>query len=193
MSPEVVKRAVPCVIRIPIISGRDAEREVRERCSVFQTVQGEARIRASKPLHSAVLSGRGTLVGVEPTRTLARIPNTMSQHAQAIPARRDAHRVSAMTPLFCEKVVLGMLVIKVDRKLEMPAPRRPPRILCEILERGGRTGHGQRQARHKTDATPHAAPAEGFRTVISCRWWRIETVKKSHREAPLALLGVLRS
>lgn len=53
----------------------------------------------------------------------------ISQQAQARPARRDAHRVRAITPLFWEKVVLGMLVPRAARKLEIPSPRRPPRIL----------------------------------------------------------------
>ena len=46
---------------------------------------------------------------------LARTPKKMSQHPHATPAFLDAHLVSAMTPLFCEKVVFGGLVKSVAR------------------------------------------------------------------------------
>ena len=38
---------------------------------------------------------------------MPRTPKRISQNAQEKPADRDAHCVSAMMPLFCEKVVLG--------------------------------------------------------------------------------------
>ena len=58
--------------------------------------------------------------------TLARTPKKMSQMPQATPALLDAHLVSAMTPLFCEKVVLGMPVPRAARKEQTPSERRPP-------------------------------------------------------------------
>ena len=58
--------------------------------------------------------------------TLARMPKKMSQHPHATPALLDAHLVSAMTPLFCEKVVLGMPVPRAARKEQTPSERRPP-------------------------------------------------------------------
>ena len=39
--------------------------------------------------------------------SLSKQPRTMSQKQQAMPAAREAQRVMAITPLFCEKVVLG--------------------------------------------------------------------------------------
>ena len=36
-----------------------------------------------------------------------KMPRQMSQKAHEKPAEREAHLVSAMRPLFCEKVVLG--------------------------------------------------------------------------------------
>ena len=68
------------------------------------------------------------------------MPNTISHTAQATPALRDAQRVRAMTPLFWLNVVLGMLVQSAEMKLEMPSPRRPPRILWP--GRGGGGGGG---------------------------------------------------
>ena len=57
---------------------------------------------------------------------LARTPKRMSQHPHATPALLDAHLVSAMTPLFCEKVVLGMPVPRAARNEQTPSERRPP-------------------------------------------------------------------
>mmetsp|Transcript_15351 Transcript_15351/g.31689 ORF Transcript_15351/g.31689 Transcript_15351/m.31689 type:complete len:224 (+) Transcript_15351:257-928(+) len=57
---------------------------------------------------------------------LPKTPKKMSQHPQAYPARRLAHLVKAMTPLFWEKVVLGMVVKKPDNKLLMASDVKPP-------------------------------------------------------------------
>ena len=46
---------------------------------------------------------------------LPKTPKRISQNAHAKPAARDAHCVSLMTPLFCEKVVFGGLVKSVAR------------------------------------------------------------------------------
>lgn len=48
------------------------------------------------------------------------IPIMMSQKPVAIPALREAHLVIAITPLFCENVVFGMLV-NSDASIEQMA------------------------------------------------------------------------
>merc|ERR1711970_1214727 len=57
---------------------------------------------------------------------LARMPKNMSQMPAAVPARLEAHLVSAMTPLFWEKVVLGMPVAMAEKKEQTPSESRPP-------------------------------------------------------------------
>mmetsp|Transcript_117481 Transcript_117481/g.332874 ORF Transcript_117481/g.332874 Transcript_117481/m.332874 type:complete len:271 (-) Transcript_117481:884-1696(-) len=57
---------------------------------------------------------------------LATTPRKRSQQPHATPARRDAHFVSEMTPLFCENVVLGMPVARAARNEQIPSERRPP-------------------------------------------------------------------
>ena len=63
---------------------------------------------------------------------LPRTPKRISQNAQEKPADRDAHCVSEMTPLFCEKVVLGGLVKRQARNELTPSARSPPWICVEI-------------------------------------------------------------
>ena len=46
---------------------------------------------------------------------------------QAMPAAREAQRVMAMTPLFCEKVVLGGEVMSTAMMLFKPSAKRPTR------------------------------------------------------------------
>ena len=46
--------------------------------------------------------------------------------AAARPAWRDAQRVREITPLFCEKVVLGILVQSAEMNDAMPSFSRPP-------------------------------------------------------------------
>mmetsp|Transcript_11358 Transcript_11358/g.13432 ORF Transcript_11358/g.13432 Transcript_11358/m.13432 type:complete len:201 (+) Transcript_11358:716-1318(+) len=58
--------------------------------------------------------------------TLAKTPMSRSQIPQQTPARREAHLVSAMTPLFWLKVVLGMPVPSADRMEQMPSDSSPP-------------------------------------------------------------------
>lgn len=53
--------------------------------------------------------------------TLARTPKAMSQMPQAMPAQREAHRVSAITPLFCAKVVLGSVIAMAPKNELQPA------------------------------------------------------------------------
>lgn len=50
----------------------------------------------------------------------------MSQPAHARPAARLAQRVSEMTPLFCEKVVFGGVVMSVARSELTPSQSSPP-------------------------------------------------------------------
>lgn len=50
-------------------------------------------------------------------------------YQQKYPALRLAHRVRAMTPLFCAKVVIGVTVIRAARTLLKPSARSPPWIL----------------------------------------------------------------
>ena len=57
---------------------------------------------------------------------LPKTPNNISQKAHEKPADRDAHCVSAMTPLFCENVVLGRTVMSAERNEAMPSASRPP-------------------------------------------------------------------
>ena len=61
-------------------------------------------------------------------------PNNISQKAHEKPADRDAHCVSAMTPLFCENVVLGGLVKRQARNELTPSARSPP---CTRLSKSG--------------------------------------------------------
>jgi len=60
---------------------------------------------------------------------LLKIPKKINQQPQAYPARREAHLVRAMTPLFCEKVVLGMVVVKPEIMDEIASASKPPWIL----------------------------------------------------------------
>ena len=61
-------------------------------------------------------------------------PNNISQNAHAKPADRDAHCVSAMTPLFCENVVLGGLVKRQARNELTPSASNPP---CTRFSKSG--------------------------------------------------------
>ena len=62
------------------------------------------------------------------------IPKRINQNAHAKPADRDAHCVSEMTPLFCEKVVLGGLVKRQARNELTPSASNPP---CTRLSKSG--------------------------------------------------------
>ena len=59
---------------------------------------------------------------------MPKTPKRISQKAHAKPAARDAHCVSLMTPLFCEKVVFGGLVKSVARNELKPSARMPADI-----------------------------------------------------------------
>ena len=61
-------------------------------------------------------------------------PKRINQNAHAKPADRDAHCVSAMTPLFCENVVLGGLVKRQARNELTPSASNPP---CTRLSKSG--------------------------------------------------------
>ena len=55
-----------------------------------------------------------------------KMPRQMSQKAHEKPAEREAHLVSAMRPLFCEKVVLGGEPKRQAKKELMPSASTPP-------------------------------------------------------------------
>ena len=57
---------------------------------------------------------------------LPKTPKRINQNAHAKPADRDAHRVSAMMPLFCENVVFGGLVKRQAMNELTPSARSPP-------------------------------------------------------------------
>lgn len=69
-----------------------------------------------------------TQMGIEAKHApnLPKRPRQMSQKPQAKPAEREAHLVSAIRPLFCEKVVLGGEPKRHARKELTPSARRPP-------------------------------------------------------------------
>ena len=62
------------------------------------------------------------------------IPKRINQNAHEKPADRDAHCVSAMTPLFCEKVVFGGLVKRQARNELTPSASNPP---CTRFSKSG--------------------------------------------------------
>ena len=72
-----------------------------------------------------------TQIGIElnAAPSLPKTPKRISQKAHAKPAARDAHCVSLMTPLFCEKVVFGGLVKSVARNELKPFANNPPATL----------------------------------------------------------------
>ena len=53
-------------------------------------------------------------------------PKRKRNTAQLRPAAREAHRVSAITPLFWEKVVFGAVVISAASRELHPSASRPP-------------------------------------------------------------------
>ena len=87
----------------------------------------EVRTLAKRKIVHPPITQSGILVMIP--ATLLKTPKKMSQHPQAYPARREAHLVRAMTPLFCEKVVLGMVVVNPERMELMASEKRPPWIL----------------------------------------------------------------
>ena len=60
------------------------------------------------------------------------LPNIISQKAHEKPTEREAQRVRAMSPLFCEKVVLGGEPKRAARSELRPSARRPPWTREEI-------------------------------------------------------------
>ena len=65
---------------------------------------------------------------------LPKTPKRINQNAHEKPADRDAHCVSAMTPLFCENVVLGGLVKRQARNELTPSASNPP---CTRFSKSG--------------------------------------------------------
>lgn len=59
---------------------------------------------------------------------LENMPMTSSQKQQAYPAVRLAHRVKAMTPLFCAKVDMGVMVQRPAMMPFSPSANTPPWI-----------------------------------------------------------------
>ena len=53
-------------------------------------------------------------------------PKRMRKKQAMYPARLFAHRVMAITPLFCEKVVLGGVIINPPRSEASPSASSPP-------------------------------------------------------------------
>ena len=73
-------------------------------------------------------------IDVNAAPSFPKTPKRMSQNAHENPADRDAHCVSEMTPLFCEKVVLGGLVKRQARNELTPSASNPP---CTRLSKSG--------------------------------------------------------
>jgi hypothetical protein len=75
-----------------------------------------------------------TQIGMElnAAPNLPKTPKRINQNAHAKPADRDAHRVSAMMPLFCENVVFGGLVKRQAMNELTPSARSPPWTCVEI-------------------------------------------------------------
>mmetsp|Transcript_40069 Transcript_40069/g.111372 ORF Transcript_40069/g.111372 Transcript_40069/m.111372 type:complete len:341 (-) Transcript_40069:641-1663(-) len=99
-----------------------------------------------------------TQIGIEDmiAPNLPMTPNRINQQAHAKPAARDAQRVSAMTPLFCEKVVFGGEVKTAAKRELMPSASRPP---C-TLESKSSPLTGRSEASHERPMSPTVSAVE---------------------------------
>ena len=84
---------------------------------------GAASSTSCSQVGCAHACGSGASPGMVVTQppTLASTPKMMSQMPQATPAQREAHRVSAITPLFCANVVLGSVIAMAPKNELQPA------------------------------------------------------------------------
>ena len=84
----------------------------------------EAKTLANKKIVIPPRTQSGMLV-MTPA-ILLRTPNKINQNPHAYPARRAAHLVKAITPLFWENVVFGKVVHRPDKMEHMASANRPP-------------------------------------------------------------------
>eukprot|EP00966_Prymnesium_polylepis_P122465 2831030-Prymnesium_polylepis.1 len=110
---------------------------------------------------------------------LPKMPKKMSQPAHANPVESDALRVSSMTPLFCEKVVLGAQVKRAARKELTPSARRPP---C-TLESASLPSSGMRDASHDALMSPMDSMVETRKPMSTCAAAARRGVRRGVRRA----------
>lgn len=99
----------------------------------FRRVRPSWRLRTwtpdtTTPVKRNVVMAPRTQLGMERmmAANLAMTPRINNQKQHAMPARRDAHRESEMTPLFCAYVVTGVKVAREPQKEFKPSANTAP-------------------------------------------------------------------